>query len=282
LNTVVQASGSLPIGEVQWTDQSYGMIGYSFFGLLWNHAFLAALPQFVIASACCMWYFAQGQGKEPQSPVGKSITRGLVYHLGSLAFGAFVIAVIDAIRIVVTYFEVHMRNARDGGVQNCCANYCLTCSNCCLDCFERFMKFINRHAYIQIAMTGENFCKAAQESFFLLLRNALRFAAVHGIGAMFVFFGQIFITFVATVIGYAIITQSQYFQEHLYSPITPMIFFILVSLIIAHTFMGVYGVSADTIIHCFCMDEEMSGSAQNTPPALKEFVDKHVGQKLMS
>jgi hypothetical protein len=280
-NQVEAQTGGLPFASVQWTDKSYGMLGYYVFGLLWNHAFLAALPQFVIASACCIWYFCQGSGKEPKSPVGTSISRGLFYHLGSIAFGAFVIAVIDVFRIVVNYFEVHMRNARDGGIQNCCFNYCLTCSNCCLDCFERFMKFINRHAYIQIAMTGESFCQAAQDSFYLALRNAGRFATVHGIGALFVFFGQIFITFVASIIGYAIITQSTYFQQALYSPITPMIFFILVSLIIAHVFMSVYGVSADTIIHCFCMDEEMNTSAQNTPPALREFVDNHVSAKLI-
>jgi hypothetical protein len=63
-NQVNAQPGGSPFGSVEWTDKSYGMLGYYVFGLLWNHAFLAALPQFVIASACCIWYFAQGSAED--------------------------------------------------------------------------------------------------------------------------------------------------------------------------------------------------------------------------
>ena len=37
----------------------------------------------------------------------------------------------------------------------------MACTRCCLDCFHRFVKFINENAYIQVALTGENFCTSA-------------------------------------------------------------------------------------------------------------------------
>jgi len=43
-----------------------------------------------------------------------------------------------------------------------------------MECFERFIKYINRNAYILIALKGENFCSAAKEAMGLLWDNAGR------------------------------------------------------------------------------------------------------------
>jgi len=46
--------------------------------------------------------------------------------------------------------------------------------------------------------------------------------------------------------------------------------------------MGVYGISADTIIHCFAMDEEINdGIAEHAPLELREFVDTHEHKRLL-
>ena len=47
----------------------------------------------------------------------------------------------------------------------------LACLQCILACFERFMKFINVNAYIETAIYGYNFCRAAMKAFKLLVRN---------------------------------------------------------------------------------------------------------------
>ena len=48
------------------------------------------------------------------------------------------------------------------------------CMKCCFWCLEKCLRFLNKNAYIGIAIYGKNFCKAAKDAFFLLLRNALR------------------------------------------------------------------------------------------------------------
>jgi len=72
-------------------------------------------------------------------------------------------------------------------------------------------------------MTGESFCDATRDAFFLNLRNATRFGIVHGIGTLFVFIGQLFITFIGTLSGYLILSQAPYFQSNLYSPLAPTV-----------------------------------------------------------
>jgi len=72
-------------------------------------------------------------------------------------------------------------------------------------------------------MTGEGFCKATEDAFHLLLRNAARFGLVHGLSWIFLFFGQVFIAVAATMAGYWYITNADEFAGKLYSPVTPTI-----------------------------------------------------------
>jgi choline transporter-like protein 2/4/5 len=56
------ANGDIFTSIDDYTQRSLGMFYYFFFGTLWTSAFLDALTIFVIASACCMWYFSRGPG----------------------------------------------------------------------------------------------------------------------------------------------------------------------------------------------------------------------------
>ena len=40
--------------------------------------------------------------------------------------------------------------------------------------------------------------------------------------------------------------------------------------------MNVYGTTSDTIIQCFCMDEEMHDGAKFAPKSLKDFIHRNL------
>ena len=66
---------------------------------------------------------------------------------------------------IITYIQ--QKCAKSG---NKLAAAILCCIGCCIWCLEKFMKFLNKNAYIQTAIHGYSFCKAARSAFFLLLR----------------------------------------------------------------------------------------------------------------
>lgn len=78
---------------------------------------------------------------------------------------------------------------------------------CCLWCLEKFIRFMNKNAYIQIAINGTSFCTACKDAFLLLLSNAGRTIILAGIGAIFVFIGKMFITVLSTIIAYILLTK---------------------------------------------------------------------------
>jgi len=128
-------------------------------------------------------------------------------------------------------------------------------------------------------MTGQNFCASAVESWNLMTRNAARFTVVEGIGHMFTFLGELFICCTTSFIAYLILTNSSYYQQNLHSPLTPTIVIAFLSFVIGSNFMSVYGIASDTILHCYCMDEEMNNSAVNAKRSLHDFMKIHVQER---
>lgn len=124
----------------------------------------------------------------------------------------------------------------------------LDCLRCCAACFERFVAFINKNAYIQIALTGENFITAAKNGFYLAWNNAGQFAVTSGIGSVFCTLCKLFISLSTTFICYMIITKSSAYKDKLNSPVVPSLLFFVIAYVIGDLFMSVYGMSIDAIL----------------------------------
>lgn len=78
------------------------MLWYWTFVTLWLFAFVDALSQFILASSAAIWYFAQDNCHRP---VMKSFYRAFRYHLGSIAFGSLLVAIVQMIRLILYYVE---------------------------------------------------------------------------------------------------------------------------------------------------------------------------------
>lgn len=133
---------------VVYTDETKYVGLYSLFGYLWMNAFLIGVAQFTVSAACAIWYFSCTSDSNGKG----SITRGFYwcfrFHFGSIAMGAFLIALVQFIRIIFEYYRRQMEKAnKDNKVVK--ALLCLT--SYLLDCLERFVKFISKNAYIQVS-----------------------------------------------------------------------------------------------------------------------------------
>ncbi len=67
------------------------------------------------------------------------------YHLGSVALGSFVVALIQFVRFVLEYLEKKSKIAQaKAGVAGAFVKYLMCCVNCCMWYLEKVVKFINR------------------------------------------------------------------------------------------------------------------------------------------
>ncbi|XP_071543360.1 choline transporter-like protein 1 isoform X2 [Panulirus ornatus] len=219
---------------------------YHFFALLWISQFVLACQDVTVAGSIAQWYFTRNK-KQLGWPISTAMKRLYRYHLGSVAIGSLIIAIVKFIRYILKHFEKQLNRTNN---QAC--GFLLKCCQCCLWCFEKFLKFLNRNAYIEIAIYGYGFCKAAQKAFSLLVNNAMRVAAINSVGAFVLFLAKAAIVICTGVIGFEILKQKQgltYFW-------VPLVVAVIFAYFIAHCFISIYEMTIDTLFLCFCEDCE--------------------------
>uniref|UniRef100_A0A8C9ZCU1 Choline transporter-like protein n=1 Tax=Sander lucioperca TaxID=283035 RepID=A0A8C9ZCU1_SANLU len=231
---------------------------YNVVAFLWCVNFVIALGQCTLAGAFSSYYWAFTKPADiPMFPVCGSFIRSLRYHVGSLAFGALILTLVQIVRMILEYIDHKTKAA-----QNPCARFILCCLKCCLWCLEKFIKFINRNAYIMIAIYGKNFCVSAKNAFSLLMRNVVRFVlkletlkslSLPGILSFFFFSGRI------------LLPGSTFRSETLNYYWMPIITVVFGSYLIAHGFFSVYNMCVDTLFLCFLEDLERNDGSLQKP-----------------
>jgi len=235
----------------------------SFFVFLWNNAFNVAMGQILIAMCVGIWFFTKKEDKGKVSVVPQALRTIFRYHVGSVLFGSFIVALVQFIRYLMKYFEKQAEAQK-----NRIMVYVLKCVQCCIWCFEKCIKFLNKNAYIQIALLGTSFCKSAKEAFFLIARNVLRFGAITALSGIVHGIGFICIMSSTAVAGYFYMREV---HKDL-SPFMPCVCFLFVSYVVAKLFMNVFGLAVDTSLQCFIAAEEMSNYEDFAPDVLSDFV----------
>ncbi|XP_067369431.1 choline transporter-like protein 5-B isoform X3 [Channa argus] len=255
------------------------------FVLLWLVNFTIALGQCTLAGAFASYYWALKKPNEiPACPLYSSFSRAIRYHTGSLAFGSLILSMVQMVRIVLEYLHQNLK-----GSQNVFTRYLLCCLKCCFWCLEHFIKFINRNAYIMIAIYGKNFCTSSKDAFFLLMRNVIRVAVLDKVTDFLLFLGKLLISGSVGVLAFLFFThkipsiqvevpslnyywvplvKSQRRQMLTVHSILTFSFLQTVtfgSYMIAHGFFNVYAMCVDTLFLCFCEDLERNDGSSSRP-----------------
>ncbi|ELT97196.1 hypothetical protein CAPTEDRAFT_153937 [Capitella teleta] len=262
---------------------------FQLFMWLWVMNFIVALSQMVLAGAFASYYWAFKKPQDlPLFPVSASVWRSFRYHTGSLAFGALIIAIIQMIRIGLEYLDRKLK-----GYDNAFVKFVMACLKCCFWCLEKFMKFINKNAYIMIAVYGKNFCTSALNAFQLIIRNIVRVAVVDKISDIIIFFGKLVVTAAVTVLAFyffsgelasAIPTSSISDYVTNYTPelnfyLVPVIIIGIATFVIASAFFSVFSMGVDTLFLCFLEDLERNDGSPEKPYYMNKELMNILGKK---
>ncbi|KAI9179895.1 hypothetical protein H9P43_005227 [Blastocladiella emersonii ATCC 22665] len=239
---------------------------YHLFGFLWTLAFLVAINQTTIAGAIATWYWARDKRQMPRTAVLRSFWRTVRYSLGSLALGSFVIAVTQLIRFVLAYLQRQLR-----GSPNKAAKFLLACLQCCFACLERFLKFLNKNAYILIAVNGTSFCTSARTAGELLVRNAFRLIAVDFVAGFLLFLSKVVVAG-GTAFGlYAVLNYTNSTKVTAAQTVGGVCLVVLVAAwMVVSCFFGVYRMAIDTVFLSFCEDCERNDGSPAKPYFMSE------------
>ncbi|CAL8107889.1 unnamed protein product [Calicophoron daubneyi] len=252
------------------------------FMFFWLINFVRALAEMTLAGTFAHWYFSRHDPRTmPRCPLWHSFFRAAFYHIGSLAFGSVLIALLQWLRSILEWVETKLKKY-DNGFTQCC----LRCCCCCLWCLEKFLKFLNRNAFIMIAIYGQSFCSAAHSAFYLLLRNAVRLVVVDKVTDLILLVGKLIVMALSGFVCFLYLEGHIFgdtfwakYQPSLHYVTVPVTLVVLGSYLVSSLFASVYEMGVDTIFLCFLEDLERNDGSPEHPYYMNKELMEILGKK---
>lgn len=253
-------------GQVVWLEKSsfwqYIWL-FTLFVTFWIWYFIDGCHQVVMAGAVNNWYWTQGNETLASKclarfrccPGAKAFCDLFWYSLGSVAFGSMLIAIVSTIKVIIALIQ-HMGRKAAGGKETKLTKMLFACIQCLLACVQKFLEFINRNAYIGIAMFGYNFCRSAQKCLALKMENAGRAITLMMICRGVLFLGKLCSVAASMfLLNYLLGRDPVASDMPMHSAVAVYGCVGLFSFFITSVFLGVYDLTLDTIFMCFCEDQ---------------------------
>ncbi|SAM73318.1 probable Protein PNS1 [Ustilago bromivora] len=94
--------------------------------------------------------------------------RSMTYSLGSICLGSLIVALLDLLRAFFNLLQNQAASDGDlvGSILACVAS-------CCVACIRALVDYFNRYAYINIALYGNSYIRAAKETWSLLMDRGI-------------------------------------------------------------------------------------------------------------
>ncbi|XP_056263246.1 choline transporter-like protein 2 isoform X1 [Pseudoliparis swirei] len=266
-------------GETPYHKYLIGLQFYNVFLFFWCANFVTALGQMTLAGAFASYYWAAVKPDDmPAFPVFSSLGRSLRYHTGTLAFGSLILSIIQIIRVLLEYLDHKLK-----GAQNKFTKFLLCCMKCCFWCLEKCIKFINRNAYIMVAIYGKNFCASAKDAFLLLIRNMIRVVILDKVTDFLLFLGKLLVVGLVGIFSFFFFSgRVKAFENtapNLHYYWVPILTVAVGSYLIAHGFFSVYAMCVDTLFLCFLEDLERNDGSAERPYMMPESLRKVLNKK---
>lgn len=230
---------------------------YNFFGLLWSLFFISGFKRMVLSFCFATWYWTYNKADVQFFTLTYSFFITVRYHLGTIAFGSFLIATCGFLRAILERLHKMIKRA-DAMIADCA----MWSMRCCFWLLQKFFIFISDNAYIMCAITGRGFFSSASEAFGLITRNIIRVVVLDKVLDFLLFVGKFVLTFLLTAISFFVFSTKPLGLTY---PWVPTVIVALITWLITASFFGVYTAAVDTLFLSFLKDGELNDGSQNKP-----------------
>ena len=235
------------------STQKWVLFWVHLFGVLWVVEFIKACAWITMSGAVCYWYFFKDdKDKQESYPLLNSCRRVMRYHLGSAAFGAFVIAVCQLIRYMLATLDWYTKDLQNS---NLVFRMAIKCSQCAMWCLQKTIEFVSYFGFVYVALEGKNFCWSCKETFKFLLspKNAMQTAVNKVVEKLIVLIIAWTTPTLMALICYGWLSnKSDYMQDN--NPLYPCILVWIGSFALAGAIATVFECTIDTIFLCSFKD----------------------------
>jgi hypothetical protein len=179
-------------------------------------------------------------------------------HIGTAAFGSLLIAIVQMLRLVMTYINQQLESVEKSGAG--WVKYIKWCLNYYLWCLEQCVKFVTRNSFVYTAIKGYSFCRAARAVFMLILRKTSLLAFVNVMVDVLIFLAQVSIAVLSGMVCYGLLENLTVFgpggDSEVFSSWLPTLVVMVFAYYVASFFFNTFDVAVDTMLISYCIDME--------------------------
>lgn len=252
--------------DLKWEKKNKYMALFMIFGFLWLTAFIEYASRFVVIVGACTYYFNNHRDRSEEEK-GAEIMFGVkcayYHHMGSVAFGAFIIALVRFVKLIFYYLA---KKAEKASGDNPAIKVAVACAGCILNCIERICDYLNEAAFCYMAVTGNSFLSSAWNGFLLNLKHGLKFVFANMIAKVFIFIGKIGIV-VGNCFTMYFLMKFRGDLEEVSSIWGPIILVGFVTYVCAGLFLSLFEEAVMALCTCVCFDMDMNGGEATFGPA---------------
>lgn len=241
--------------------------GYNVLAGFWLIQFIIGCQHMIIAGAVATWFFTRKK-QSLDSPIAKSYGYLFNFHLGTVALGSLLIAIVQVVRIIFKAIESTVKEPKNDFTKALYKGF-----SCCLYCLEKILVYLTRNAYIEVAIYGDGLCTSGKRAYQVLVSNSLKVMVINSVGDFVLFLGKALIVAGSVGLGCKLL-ETKEGLNYLAVPLTIIGVF---AYFVSHAFMTAFEMMIDTIFICFCEDCDMN-DGQERPyfmsKGLMEFVEE--------
>lgn len=230
---------------------------YIAFGAIWFYFFIQGCMKFTISYCYAIFYWMSNKeiSNIPFMVALKSISILIKYHIGSIALGSFLIAILYFIQIMLDYLK------RNQASDKPLLKFFISCLQCILGCCQKIIEVLTENAYIEIAISGNNFCVSAKKALSVVIDMPAKFASLLFTIKIIVFMNIIFVSGAIAII-------THYHSKYLPQIDTPMVILVsnfIIALIISSIMLEVYSFGSRTLFFCVGEDLKLNDGTPEKP-----------------
>ncbi|KAI0320920.1 plasma-membrane choline transporter-domain-containing protein [Amylostereum chailletii] len=145
------------------------------------------------------WYYfgPREAGLMPKHPTAFALVRASTLSLGSIAFGSLIVTILEIARLALNAVR-NSANADGHPIEACLA----CCAECFVGCIENMVQYFNRYAYIEIALYGKPYVRAAKDTWRLFKDRGIDALVNDSLVSMTLTWGAYAVGLMCSLFGY--------------------------------------------------------------------------------
>jgi len=227
------------------------------YGCIWILETLTALGQFVISHAVVV---REVNESHSWFPLIHGYFNCLVFHVGTIAFGGFVLGTLRLINLIVSLVMKQLKHKdKDGKDKNSCiVEVCCCCCLCCMSCLIKTAELINDLVYTECALNGKGYVDSVYNVLKLVTKptNVQAYAIMESATSFLKALGILSITCVTSWICFKYLTMFMDPRPEPQGVIAITTATFLISFFIAMAFMSTFSQAALTMMYVQLWEKE--------------------------